>query len=66
MLSDVDRRVGLAYGVARDEDDKYAAFPRRLSYLIDPEGIVRRAYRVSDVASHSAEVLEDLRELQAG
>jgi peroxiredoxin len=37
--------------------------PRRFSYLVDPEGIVRKAYVVRDVAAHPGEVLEDLRAL---
>ena len=63
LLSDADRSVGQVYGVARADDDQYAAFPRRLSYLIDPEGIVRRAYGVSDVSAHADAVLGDLRQL---
>ena len=39
------------------------AFPRRLSYLIDPSGVIRRAYRVTDVAGHADEVLHDLEAL---
>ena len=66
LLSDVDRTVGAAYEVARAADDQYASFPHRVSYLIDPEGVVRRAYKVSDVAGHADEVLADLTALQAG
>jgi peroxiredoxin Q/BCP len=65
LLSDVDRAVGTAYEVVRDPDDKYADFPRRYSYLIDPEGIVRRAYDVADVAAHATHVLRDLEALGA-
>jgi len=64
LLSDVDHAVGRAYEVARDDDDQYAAFPIRLSYLIDPDGVIRRCYRVSDVGSHADEVLADLAALQ--
>lgn len=60
MLSDVDRTVGAAYEVVRGADEKYAEYPRRYSYLIDPEGVVRRAYDVADVAAHAAHVLRDL------
>jgi len=60
LLSDVDRAVGTRYEVMRDDDDQYVAFPRRLSYLIDPEGVIRRSYLVSDVAGHADEVLRDL------
>ena len=64
LLSDVDRRVGAAYDVVRDADDQYASYPKRHSFLIDGEGVVRRVYIVTDVASHAADVLTDLRELQ--
>jgi len=52
--------------VARPADDRFADFPRRYSYLIDPAGIVRRAYDVTDVtdvtdvAGHVDAVLADL------
>ncbi len=60
LLSDVDQRVGRRYEVLRDDDDQYAEFPRRVSYLIDPEGVIRRAYVVADVARHADDVLADL------
>ncbi len=36
---------------------------RRVTYLVDPEGMVRRAYLVTDNAAHPEEVLGDLRSL---
>ena len=63
LLSDVDRQVGRQYGVLRSGDDQYADFPQRLSYLIDPDGVIRKAYVVTDVAGHAAEVLADLDDL---
>ncbi len=63
LLSDLDRRVGRTYEVVRAADHQYANFPERFSYLIDPAGIVQRAYNVSDVAGHAAAVLADLAEL---
>jgi peroxiredoxin Q/BCP len=63
LLSDVDRRVGAAYGVLRAADEQYVDYPRRHSYLIDGDGLIRRAYAVTDVATHAAEVLTDLEEL---
>jgi peroxiredoxin Q/BCP len=65
LLSDVDRTVGRAYGVTRDDDDQYASFPRRMSFLIDPEGTVRKVYPVTDVAGHAGAVLQDLELLVA-
>lgn len=60
LLSDTDRRVGAAYGVRRPADDQYANFPKRMSFLIDGSGVVRRAYSVTDVAAHAADVLADI------
>jgi thioredoxin-dependent peroxiredoxin len=60
LLSDVDQQVGRRYEVLRSDDDQYAEFPLRLSYLIDPAGVIRRVYVVTDVAGHAAEVLGDL------
>ena len=65
LLSDVDQQVGRRYDVRRDGDDQYAEFPRRVSYLIDPEGVIRRAYVVADVARHADDVLADLAALGA-
>ncbi len=65
LLSDTDRIVGIAYEVARAPDDKFAAFPRRYSYLIDPDGLIHRAYDVTDVARHAEDVIADIEEAQA-
>lgn len=65
LLSDVDRAVGTAYGVARDESESYAQFSRRHSFLIDPTGVIVRAYDVTDVAGHAQQVIDDLVELGA-
>jgi len=64
LLSDVDRTVGRQYQAARNSDHQYADYPERISYLIDPEGVIRRSYAVHDVAGHAAEVIADLTELQ--
>ena len=60
LLSDVDRLVGEAYEVVRATDDQYESFPLRISYLIDPGGIIRNSYTVTDVAAHAEHVLHDL------
>ena len=59
LLSDVDRSVGSAYGVVRTAGP-YVNYPHRYSFLIDPDGVVRRSYDVDDVARHAALVLADL------
>ena len=63
LLSDTDQAVGRAYGVTRAGDDQYSQFARRLSFLIDPEGVIRRVYTVADVAGHADEVLADIASL---
>ena len=64
LLSDVDKRVGAAYEVLREPDDKFAGFSQRLSYLIAPDGVIRRSYVVSDAGGHAEVVLGDLADLR--
>jgi peroxiredoxin len=66
LLSDIDHSVGNAYGVMRPPGYKWADLPRRITFLIDPERVIRRVYDVADVAHHADEVLADLRELVRG
>jgi peroxiredoxin len=40
-------------------------FARRIAYLIDPEGVIRKAYEVGDVNAFASTVLDDLRALQS-
>jgi peroxiredoxin Q/BCP len=65
LLSDVDHHVGRAYEVEREHDDQYAAFPLRVSYLVDPEGVIRKSFAVAGVAAHADSVLESLAILRA-
>jgi thioredoxin-dependent peroxiredoxin len=57
LLCDTDRAVGLAYGAA---DDKEALYPKRVSYLIDPSGSIKKTYPKVNAASHPEEILRDL------
>jgi peroxiredoxin Q/BCP len=59
-LLSADRALGEAYAVARPAGDRYADYPRRYSYLIDPDGLIARTYDVTDVAGHADAVLADL------
>lgn len=49
----------------RQPGEQFAEYglPRRVSYLIDPDGRVARAYDLDgkDLAAHAAEVLDDIR-----
>lgn len=64
LLSDVDRQVGTRYEVTRPADDERANFAMRIAYLIDPDGIIRKAYEVTDVSGFATDVLADLHALQ--
>jgi thioredoxin-dependent peroxiredoxin len=66
LLSDSNHSVGEAYGVTRPAGNKWAAMPRRVTFLIDPDRMIRRIYDVTDVAHHADQVLADLRELTRG
>jgi peroxiredoxin len=63
LLSDVDRVAGDAYGVERSPDEPNPHYPKRISFLIDPDGVIARVYEVSDAGAHPEVVLEDLRRL---
>jgi thioredoxin-dependent peroxiredoxin len=65
LLSDVDEQVGVAYEARSPGTDK-VNFAKRLSYLIDPAGVIAKTYEVGDVNAHAAMVLDDLRALQQG
>ena len=62
LLSDDSREVGERYETKRHPQEQRAEWPKRRTYLIDPDGVIRKSYRVSDVASHPDEVLADLRQ----
>ena len=59
LLSDGDEQVGVAYET-RDPGTEKVKFSKRIAYLIDPEGVIRRSYKVTDVNAFAAEVLRDL------
>jgi peroxiredoxin len=54
----------VAYGAQKGPDEQYPDFPKRHAYLIDPNGVIRKAYEVKDVAAHAGEVLDDLAALR--
>jgi thioredoxin-dependent peroxiredoxin len=63
LLSDVDRKVGQAYQTLRAPEESSPQFAKRRTYLIDPQGVIRKAYRVTDIPIHPEQVLEDFRKL---
>jgi peroxiredoxin Q/BCP len=60
LLSDVDHAVGRVYGAEKGPDEKFPDFPKRVTFLIDPDGVVRRVYQVTDTATHPEQVLADI------
>jgi peroxiredoxin Q/BCP len=65
LLSDPSREIGEQYGVKRGADEQYADYPKRVTFLIDPAGIVRKVYEVTDVAKNPQDVLDDIEDLSA-
>jgi thioredoxin-dependent peroxiredoxin len=66
FLSDVDRTVGELYETKRAPAEQSPGYAKRRTYLIDPEGRIAKAYRVTDIPAHAAQVLEDFRAISAG
>jgi thioredoxin-dependent peroxiredoxin len=66
LLSDVDRAVGMLYETKRAPQEPSPEYAKRRTYLIDPQGRIAKAYRVTtDIPEHPGQVLEDLRALGA-
>jgi peroxiredoxin Q/BCP len=57
LLCDTSRTIGLAYGAC---DNVKAGNAKRISYLIDEQGKILRAYDSVSPRNHPAEVLADL------
>ena len=49
LLSDPSRAMCVAYGACADTDAKYA---ERITYIIDAQGTIEHAEKVSDIAAH--------------
>jgi peroxiredoxin Q/BCP len=50
LLSDQDRSVGERYETKRAPEESSPEFAKRRTYLIDPDGVIRKSYRVTDIA----------------
>ena len=57
LLSDESKAVALAYGAVEDLEAKTA---KRISYLIGPDGKIKKAYATVKAADHPEQVLGDL------
>jgi thioredoxin-dependent peroxiredoxin len=66
LLSDHDRKVGELYETKRAPAEPSPDYAKRRTYLIDPEGRIVKAYRVTDIPGHPGQVLEEFRALSAG
>jgi thioredoxin-dependent peroxiredoxin len=65
LLSDGDKRIGALYEVTRPSGDERAGFAMRIAYLIDPRGIIRKAYEVTDTGGFAEQVLDDVQVLRS-
>jgi thioredoxin-dependent peroxiredoxin len=68
LLSDTSKQVVEAYGVFGKKTFLGKTFTgvHRVSFLIDPEGIIKKIYEKVKPKAHAREVLEDLRQFQEG
>ena len=57
LLSDVDRKIALAYGACSDAKAQHA---ERISFLIDETGRIARIYDRVDPRDHPAKVLAEI------
>ena len=57
MLSDVDRKLGLAYGAATNAKDEYA---KRIAYVIDENGKIAQVHEKVDAKAYPREQLAAL------
>jgi len=57
LLCDVDREVGLAYGAC---DSPNAGYADRITYVIDEDGFIAKAYGHVEARTHPAKILESL------
>ncbi len=61
LLCDTEKSVTAAFGVARP-----GAGAKRSTFLIDPDGTIRKVYPSVKPAGHAAQVLADARDVWGG
>lgn len=59
LLSDADKEISTAFGTLKD----HGKSANRITYLVDPEGVVRAVWPKVKVDGHAEKVLARLREL---
>jgi thioredoxin-dependent peroxiredoxin len=57
LLTDVDRAAAIAFGAASDAT---AAYPKRVTAVIDPQGRLERIIDKVDARAHPKDLLESL------
>jgi peroxiredoxin Q/BCP len=57
LLSDADQKLARAVGAAASDAQTFAS---RISYLVGPDGKVRKVYGAVTPATHAADVISDL------
>ena len=57
LISDTDRKIGMAYGACDTPKDEYA---RRIAYVIDESGKIAQAHPKVDARSYPREQLASL------
>ena len=62
LLSDPQGEVAKKYGALFKF--MFIKFSRRHSFIIDPQGLIRKEYRSVNPATHSIQIIDDLRTLQ--
>ena len=59
LIADTDRSIITAFGADG------VTFPKRVTFLIDPENLIRKVYHGFDCAAHAEDVRKDLSEFGA-
>ena len=62
LLSDPQGEVAKKYGALFKF--MFIKFSRRHSFIIDPQGLIKKEYRSVNPTTHSIQIIEDLRTLQ--
>jgi peroxiredoxin Q/BCP len=57
LLCDTAKATAIAYGAAQSSSD---AYPKRLTFVIGPDGIVHEAIQTKDPAGQAADLLSRL------
>ena len=57
LLCDTDKRLAIAYGAAQSTKDQY---PRRLTFVIGPDGTIEQAIETKDPAGQAESILKSV------